>query len=180
VAGTFERIVVSPFGPVRAVAAMLAFPLAQSLVVAGWTVAFAAAIFGLPISWPDILLSPFAAILGGLAFAPFGLLALAALLVFKQTLSVVGIVITGLSIFAGAYFPVGLLPGWMQWVSEVQPFTPALELLRHLVIATPSESSPWTAVAKLVAFTVVLLPISLAAMRGAVAHSRRYGTITEY
>jgi ABC-2 type transport system permease protein len=180
VAGTFERMVVSPFGPVRAVAAMLVFPLAQSLLVAASTVTFAAVAFGLRLSWPDVLLSPFAAVLGGLAFAPFGLLALAALLVFKQTLAIVGIVITGLSIVAGAYFPVQLLPDWVQWISEVQPLTPALDLLRQLVIGTPSDVSPWTDAAKLVGFTVVLLPLSLLAMRAAVAHSRRRGTITEY
>jgi ABC-2 type transport system permease protein len=180
VAGTFERLVVSPFGGVRGIAAMLAFPLAQSFVVAGSTVAFAAAVFGLPIAWPDALLSPPAAVLGALAFAPFGLFALAALLLFKQTLSVVGVVITGLSIFAGVYFPVTLLPDWIRWVSEVQPFTPALELLRHLVIATPSEQALWIDVAKLVGFIVVLLPVSVWALQRAVAGSRRRGTITEY
>jgi ABC-type multidrug transport system permease subunit len=180
VAGTFERLVVSPFGAVRSIVGLMLFPLIQALLVATATVAFAAAVFGLALAWPDVLLSPLAAVLGGLAFAPIGIVALAALLVAKQTLSVVGIVITGLSIVAGVYFPARLLPDWVAWVSDVQPLTPALDLLRHLVTSAPSTISPWAEVGKLAAFTVVLLPPSLWALQRGLRYSRRRGTIIEY
>jgi ABC-2 type transport system permease protein len=180
VAGTFERLVLSPFGAVRSIAAMLAFPFAQSLLVAAVTVVYAAAVFGLPILWPDVVLSVPAAVLGGLSFAPFGLLALAALLVVKQTPAVVAILVTALSILAGVYFPVALLPEWIRWLSDVQPFTPAVELLRHLVTDAPTGGSPWIDVAKLVGFAVALLPPSLWILHGALVHSRRRGTVIEY
>jgi ABC-type multidrug transport system permease subunit len=180
VAGTFERLVVSPFGAVGAILAMLAFPVGQALVVAAVTVGFAGLAFGMPIAWPDILLSPLAAALGALAFAPFGVLTLATMLVVKQTLAAVSILITALSIAAGVYFPVDLLPQWIQWVSEVQPFTPALDLLRHMVTATSTTGSAWADVGKLVAFTAVLGPVSLWALLRALARSRQRGTITEY
>jgi ABC-2 type transport system permease protein len=180
VAGTFERLVLSPFGGVKGVVAMLAFPFLQSVVVATTTVIFAALVFGMPVEWPNALLAVPAALLGGLAFAPFGLLALAALMIAKQTLSVVAIVLTALSIFGGVYFPIRLLPNWIEWVTAVQPFTPALDLLRQLITSAPSVTGPWVAVAKLVGFTAVLLPLSLWALHAALDHSRRRGTITEY
>jgi ABC-2 type transport system permease protein len=180
VAGTLERLVLSPFGAVRSMAALMLFPLAQALAVAAATIAFAAVVFGLDVAWPDVVLAPPAATLGGIAFAPIGILALAALLVAKQSLSAVGVVITALSIVAGVYFPVRLLPDWISWLSHVQPLTPALDLLRHLVTSAPTTMAPWAAVGRLVGFTAVLLPLSLYGLRAALGHSRRRGTIIEY
>jgi ABC-2 type transport system permease protein len=180
VAGTFERQVVSGFGALAAVVAMMAFPLLLGLVVAVVTVVFAAAAFGMPVAWPEVLLAPPAALLGALAFAPFGILAVAAMLAVKQTLAGISIVLTGLSLFAGVYFPVRLLPEWTHWVADVQPLTPALDLLRTLMSTAPDTGSAWADAAKLVGFAAVLLPLSLWVLGRALLFGRRRGTITEY
>jgi ABC-2 type transport system permease protein len=180
VAGTFERVVVTPFGAARTVVAMLAFPLAQALLVASASVVFAAVLFGLAIAWPGILIAPFAAVLAALAFAPLGVLAVAGVLVAKQMMSATSLVVMGLSLFAGAYFPVRLLPDWLEWISEVQPLTPALELMRHLVAGIPVATSPWVSAAKLAAFATVLAPLSLWTLHRAIGHCCRRGTIVEY
>ena len=180
VAGTFERLVLSPFGPIRGVVAMMAFPVLQAFVVATATLVFATSVFGMPVQWPDVLLAIPAATLGALAFAPFGLLTVASILVVKQALAGVSILLTAMSIFAGVYFPVALLPDWISWLSEVQPFTPAVELLRHLISGTPSLHSPLVDVLKLMGWVVVLLPLSLRLLAAAIGYSRRRGTIIEY
>lgn len=180
VAGTFERLVLSGFGALPAVLAMMAFPLVLGAIVAAITVAFAALAFGMPLAWPDILLAPPAALLGALAFTPFGVLAVAAMLAVKQTLAGVSLVLTGLSLFAGVYFPVRLLPDWTRWIADVQPLTPALELLRSLISTAPQSGSAWIDVAKLVGFAAVLLPFSLWVLGRALVFGRRRGTITEY
>jgi ABC-2 type transport system permease protein len=151
------------------------------MAVATVTILFSAVIFGMHIAWPGILLAAPAGLLGAIAFMPLGLLVVAAMLVIKQTLSAVALVITALSIFAGAYFPIRLLPHWIQWASDVQPLTPALELIRALAIAAPSQgTSAWASAAKLVGFTAVLLPLSLWCLQRAMSCSRSRGTITEY
>jgi ABC-2 type transport system permease protein len=104
----------------------------------------------------------------------------AAVLVFKQTNAGAAFVISGLSLVSGFYFPVSLLPDWIQWASDVQPFTPAVDLMRHLLIGTPTSDSPAVEAAKLVGFAVVMLPIATLVLRASVQRSRRNGTITEY
>jgi len=180
VAGTFERLVLSPFGAIRGLTAMMVFPVVQALFVATFTVIYAALVFGMEISWPDALLAGPAALLGAIAFAPFGLLTIAGVMLVKQALGGVSILLTAMSIFAGVYFPVALLPDALRWVSEVQPFTPALDLLRGLVSSAPTTSEPWLDVAKLVGFTLVLFPLSLWALARSLDISRRRGTIIEY
>jgi len=81
---------------------------------------------------------------------------------------------------AGLYFPVALLPAGIRWVSEVQPFTPAVDLLRHTLIALPLDGSPLTDALRLALFSVVLLPLSIVALAGALGHARRRGTVGEY
>jgi ABC-2 type transport system permease protein len=100
--------------------------------------------------------------------------------VFKQTNAGATFVIAGITLLAGVYFPVALLPDWISWLSEVQPFTPAVELLRHLISGTPSLHSPLVDVLKLMGWVVVLLPVSLRLLAAAIGYSRRRGTIIEY
>jgi ABC-2 type transport system permease protein len=179
-AGTFERMVASPFGAVRSIASLMLFPLAIALVTSTVAVTYAAVAFGLDLRWPEALLAVPIAGLAALAFAPFGLLLTAMVVVFKQSNAGATLVITGVTLLAGIYFPVALLPGWIRWASDVQPFTPAADLLRNVLVGTPmSESAGW-AVLRLVLFALALFPLALLALRAAVDHGLRRGTIGEY
>jgi ABC-2 type transport system permease protein len=180
VAGTFERIVVSPAGPMSALAGTLVFPFLYTLVLALAMVVFAALVFGLEVHWPTVPLVVPAGALGALAFAPFGVMLLALILVFKQAIAGTTWIVAGISLVAGLYFPVSLLPDWIEWASEVQPFTPAVDLLRHLLVDAPLADPAWLDVLKLVGFAAVLLPVSAWCLSRAVRHSRRTGTIIEY
>jgi ABC-2 type transport system permease protein len=118
--------------------------------------------------------------LGALSFAPFGVLFLSAVLLSKQSISGATFVVAGISLIAGLYFPVSLLPGWMRWLSEVQPFTPAVDLMRHVMVNTPLHHAALIDLAKVAGFTFVLLPASIWVLGKALRFSRRRGTILEY
>lgn len=179
-AGTFERMVLSPFGAVRAIASLLIFPVAEAMFLGTLSLAFAGLVFSLHLQWPDALLAIPVALLGALAFAPFGLVMAAAVVVVKQTNAGATLVITAVTLLAGVYFPVSLLPDWIRWASEVQPFTPAVDLLRNLLVGTPLRESAGIELLKLLGFTAVTMPLSLLLVRFSVEHSRRRGTIIEY
>jgi ABC-2 type transport system permease protein len=178
-AGTFERMVVSPFGAVRSIVSLLIFPVAETLVLGTLSLAFAGIVFGLDLRWPEALLAMPVAVMGALAFAPFGIAMAAAVVLVKQTNAGATLVITGVTLLAGVYFPISLLPEWIRWASDVQPFTPAVDLLRNLLVGTALRDSAGVELAKLVGFTLVTLPASLLLLRAAVERSRRRGTIIE-
>jgi ABC-2 type transport system permease protein len=179
-AGTFERMVLSPFGAVRCIMSLLLFPVALAVTTAVVSLVFASLVFGLQLVWPDVLLALPVGLLGALAFAPFGLLMAAAVVVVKQTNAGATFVVTGVTLLAGVYFPVTLLPGWISWASDVQPFTPAVDLLRHVLVGTPLRTSATLGLVKLIGFPIVMLPACVYALSGAVNLSRRRGTIIEY
>jgi ABC-2 type transport system permease protein len=180
VAGTFERMLVSPFGGVAGVLSMLIFPFAYALAHGAVTLLLAVVIFGLPLEWPSAAMAAPVALLGVLAFLPFGVVVAAAVVVLKQAMGATSFLIAGISVVAGLYFPVALLPAWIEWLSHVQPFTPAVDLLRNLLVGTPLEASPGAEAAKLALFAVTLLPASIWLLHRSLELGRRRATIMEY
>lgn len=177
--GTFERLLVSAFGPVQSLLAMSIFPFATALASASITVLYAAAVFGMPVSWSTMPLALPAAVLGYLAFLPFAVAVTAAVFLMKQVGAGAGLLITCLSLVAGVFFPVALLPGWIQWASEVQPLTPAADLLRYLVVGSAIDSA-WAAAVRLVLFAAVLVPASVLLLWTCLRYAQRRGTVLEY
>lgn len=179
-AGTFERMVVSPFGPVASIACLLLFPVTLAAVTALFSLAFASVAFGLDLRWATAPLAVPVLALAALAFAPFGMTMASAVVVFKQTNAGATFVIAAVSLLAGVYFPVELLPGWIRWAADVQPFTPALDLLRHVLLGSDPRDPAGVQLLKLAGFAAVALPLSLLLLRGAIEASRRRGTLTEF
>jgi ABC-2 type transport system permease protein len=179
IAGNFERVLVSPLGPVWGVIAVLAFPILYSTLFAGMMLALAVLVYGVPLQGANIVPALGVGVLGALSLSSIGLLFVAGLLAFKSSVGATW-VIAGLSLVGGAYFPLRLFPGWIRWTSDVQPFTPTVDLLRHLLIGTRPLHPVWLELVKLVGFTAVLMPLSSGVLVAAVGLSRRRGTIMEY
>ncbi|CAA9476203.1 MAG: hypothetical protein AVDCRST_MAG67-522 [uncultured Solirubrobacteraceae bacterium] len=180
VAGTFARVVLSPLGPVAGICAMLLFPFAIALVTGTVTLLFGVAAFGVDLDLPRALLGFPVAFLAALSFAPFGLLSACLVLIVKQSALGVGLLLAAISLVSGLYFPVDLLPGWIGWAADVQPFTPAVDLMRHLLVNAEMQSSPSVALLKLAAFGAAMLPLSLWLLAQTIGFTRRRGTIIEY
>jgi len=178
--GTFERMVVSPFGTLGGIVALSLFPIALAIIMATLTIVVAGALFGLPIHWSTVPLALPALVLGLCAFLPLALLLASAVLIVKQAGSIAGFLISGLAFASGSFFPVSVLPSTLRWISDVQPLTPALALIRHELVGTPVSGSAWVAVAKLAGFAVVLAPVSIFAISRAIAVCMRRGTMIEY
>ena len=179
VAGTFERIAISPFGPVCSILALFLFPIGSAVVTMLATLALIAIVFGVEPSWSSVPLAVPVAMIGALALGAVALLFVAMVVRFKQAPGT-AYVLAAISLVAGFYFPTALLPWWLRWASEVQPFTPAVDLLRHLLVGQPLEGSAWMDVSKLIGFTAVLLPLGVAVLSVTIERSRRLGTLTEY
>jgi ABC-2 type transport system permease protein len=178
--GTFERMVVSPFGPLGGIVSLTLFPMALAVVMVTVTLAIAAVVFGLPLHWPTVPLVVPVVLLGMLAFLPLALLVAAAVLIVKQAGNVAALLISGLALAGGSFFPVSILPAAVRWISDVQPLTPALELTRHELVGAAISGSAWGAVAKLAGFAIVLLPLSILAISSAIRICRARGTLIEY
>jgi ABC-type polysaccharide/polyol phosphate export permease len=176
---SFERIVLSPFGVPASSFGMLIFPLIQALTLAALTIALAGLVFGMNVEWSTAPLAIPVTLLGALSLAPFGLMFAAVTIIFKQAPGRT-MILALVSFAAGVYFPITLLPEWVQWFSEVQPLTPTLELMRHLIAGLPLDEPVWRSLLKVAGFTVLLLPIGIWLVVHAAKIARKRGTVLEY
>ncbi|BAJ27068.1 MULTISPECIES: ABC transporter permease [Kitasatospora] len=60
-----------------------------------------------------------------------------------------------LPLVSSAFIPADTMPGWFQPIAEYQPFTPAIETLRGLLLGTPIGDNWWIALLWCAALTVL-------------------------
>jgi ABC-2 type transport system permease protein len=60
-----------------------------------------------------------------------------------------------LPLISSAFTPIDSMPGWFQPIAEYQPFTPAIETLRGLLLGTEIGNNGWIALAWCIALTVL-------------------------
>ncbi|MFD7714312.1 ABC transporter permease [Streptomyces sp. NPDC059814] len=60
-----------------------------------------------------------------------------------------------LPLISSAFIPADTMPGWFQPIAEYQPFTPAIETLRGLLLGTGIGNNGWLAVAWCVGLTAL-------------------------
>jgi len=179
VSGTIERFLVSAHGPVNGILGTMLFPLINAIFSGVLLLTLAAVIFGLPVASTAVLAIP-VALLGVVAFMPFAFFLVSLVMAFKQASSATQFIVAGIAIVGGLYFPVTVLPGWISWTAEVQPFTPATDLLRHLLINTALVHPAGVELLKLVGFIIVLLPFGVMLLRASIRYGQRTGTVAEY
>lgn len=117
-------------------------------------------------------------------FVPFvwglGTLAAAAILTFKRGGAGLGLAALLLNITSGAYFPLDLLPDWMQTIANLNPIAVAMEASREALLG----GEGWGAVVPHLAFLFVAAMITLvlgwAAVRMALRREHRLGTLGAY
>ncbi|WP_434599864.1 ABC transporter permease [Streptomyces sp. A5-4] len=60
-----------------------------------------------------------------------------------------------LPLLSSAFIPINTMPGWFQPIAEYQPFTPAIETLRGLLLGTEIGNNGWLTIAWCLGLTVL-------------------------
>jgi ABC-2 type transport system permease protein len=84
------------------------------------------------------------------------------------------------TIVGGAYFPIDVMPHWMQNVALLIPITYSLDALRMTMLKGSSLVMVAKPLGMLTAMAAVLLPGSIALFAAAIRKGRREGTLMEY
>jgi ABC-2 type transport system permease protein len=110
----------------------------------------------------------------------FGVLSAAAIVWLKKGDPITWVMGSMGAILGGAYFPVDVMPGWMQKFSFVIPITYSLDALRMTMLKGASLMAVAGPVEILVVLNVILLPASTALFAAAVRNGRKEGTLIQY
>jgi ABC-2 type transport system permease protein len=115
-----------------------------------------------------------------LTFVAFGVLSAATILWLKRG-DPLAWVLGGLgTMLGGAYFPVEVLPTWLQKVSFLLPITYSLDALRLAMLKGYSVEMVAPPLLVLLLMAAILLPLSLAIFAAVVRKGRVEGTLMQY
>jgi ABC-2 type transport system permease protein len=113
-------------------------------------------------------------------FVAFGVLSASAIVWLKKGDPVTWVLGGMGSILGGAYFPIDVMPGWMQKISYVIPIRYSLDALRSTMLKGASLVSVARPIEVLLGMAVFLLPASAAVFAATVRKGRREGTLAQY
>jgi ABC-2 type transport system permease protein len=82
-----------------------------------------------------------------------------------------------LLVVSGVYYPVTVLPEWMQWLSTISPATYALEGARDAILEGDGLSALGDELWPLLLIGVVSIPLGLAVFRLGERHAKRHGKL---
>jgi ABC-2 type transport system permease protein len=82
-----------------------------------------------------------------------------------------------LLVVSGVYYPVSVLPGWMQWLSTISPATYALHGIRHSILGGAGVGASWPDLWPLLVSGAVAIPLGLAVFRAGERYAKQRGKL---
>lgn len=115
-----------------------------------------------------------------IAFSGLGILAASFIMVLKRGDPVTWVLNALATLLGGVYYPITVLPDWLQILSRLIPVTYALRAMRLALLQGASFAALLPDILALALFGALFLPLSLVAFRYAVQRARIDGSLTHY
>jgi ABC-2 type transport system permease protein len=114
--------------------------------------------------------------IASISFIGVGMMTAVLPLVSPEKGTQLGFVAQGLMlVVSGVYYPVSVLPGWMQWVAKVSPATYALRGNRRQILS--GAGLAWADVWPLLVIGTVSIPLGLAVFKAGERYAKKRGKL---
>lgn len=114
------------------------------------------------------------------SFASLGILAASLIMVVKRGDPVTAVFGSASNLIGGVFYPVAILPPWLQLFAYMLPLTYALQAMRGALLLGSSWQQLAPDMLALLLFCVVLFPLALLVFRYAVDKARAEGSLAHY
>ncbi len=137
-------------------------------------------LFSVPLDNANYLLALLFLVLTIISFSTVGIISASFIMVFKRGDPITWL-FSSLSWFLGGlYYPVSVLPSWLQKVAYFLPITHALEGMRLALLNGATFSAVMPNILALSVFSILMLPLSLISFRYAIYKAKLNGSLTHY
>jgi ABC-2 type transport system permease protein len=82
-----------------------------------------------------------------------------------------------LLVISGVYYPVSVLPQWMQWLSTISPATYALRGIRAALLDGAGLSQVWGDIWPLLIIGAIAMPLGLWVFKRGEIHAKKHGKL---
>jgi ABC-2 type transport system permease protein len=178
--GTLEAILVTPTRLATILFSSSLWSFAYTSLRVGVYLLAGVTVFGADLGQANLLAGLLVLGLTVLTLSSIGVLSACFIMVFKRGSPINFLIGSLSSLLAGVYYPLEVLPSWLQRVARLFPLTYSLEAMRRALLQGESVRQLGRELAVLAAFALVLLPLGLAAFHAAVRQAKRDGSLTHF
>jgi ABC-2 type transport system permease protein len=176
--GTIEYTFMAPLPRAVHLLGMGAFAVLYGVIRTAALFAVVAIFFGLTFPGADFAAALLLLAVASVSFVGVGMVTAVLPLISPEKGAQLGFIAQGLLlVVSGVYYPVGIMPGWMQAISTISPATYALHGIRATVLDGAGAGAVWGDLWPLIVLGVVAIPLGLAVFRAGERYAKRHGKL---
>ena len=178
--GTIEHTFMAPISRFTHMIGSCWYAVVHGMLFTFVQLIIVASFFHLNLSNANYLTAIFMLLLGSVSFIGFGIGASVLPLLYTERGSQMSFIVRAvLLLVSGVYYPINVLPGWMQPAARISPATYVLDGLRDALLNNKPIWSPeiWASTWPLLISGVVSVPLGLAIFRIAERYAKRTGRL---
>jgi ABC-2 type transport system permease protein len=176
--GTIEYTFMAPLSRPIHLFGMGLFAIVYGVIRAIMLFAVVALFFHLELANANFVAALVVLIVASISFIGIGMMTAVLPLISPEKGTQLGFVAQGiLLVVSGVYYPVSVLPEWMQWLAKISPATYALDGIRDAIIDGAGISAMWPNIWPLIIIGIVSVPLGLEVFRRGERYAKRHGKL---
>jgi ABC-2 type transport system permease protein len=154
------------------------FAVAYGVVRASIVFGVIAAFFGLDMPNANFVSALIILAVASVSFIGIGMMTAVLPLISPEKGTQLGFIAQGLMlVISGVYYPVSVLPTWMEWLSRISPATYALRGIRHAILEGAGVGALWGEIWPLIVIGLVSIPLGLWIFQRGERYAKRHGKL---
>jgi ABC-2 type transport system permease protein len=176
--GTIEYTFMAPLSRPVHLIGMGIFAVLYGIVRASLVFGAIAAMFHLHIPRANFVTAIVIVGIASVSFIGIGMMTAVLPLISPEKGTQFGFIGQGLMlVVSGVYYPVSVLPTFMQWIAKVSPANYALRGMRHAILDGAGVGAVWGDIWPLLVIGVVAVPLGLEIFRRGEIYAKRHGKL---
>jgi ABC-2 type transport system permease protein len=178
--GTLEALLTTPTRIETLIAAMITWDLVYAFVEFALYVIMGIFLFRIDFSNINILSTLVITILSIVSFNSLSIISAGFILVFKKGDPVSWLISIAFELLGGVYFPVTVLPEWLQSIAHLFPITYAIRSVELAIYQGATLKELSSDIFALILFSLFLLPVGIMVLKYALNQAKQDGSLIQY
>ena len=176
--GTIEYTFMAPLSRPIHLFGMGLFAIVYGIIRAILLFGVVALFFDVNVAGANFLAALVILLIASIPFIGIGMMTAVLPLISPEKGTQLGFIAQGiLLVVSGVYYPVSVLPEWMQWLSTISPATYALDGMRDAILEGDGITMMWDEIWPLIVIGFVSIPLGLEVFRRGERYAKQHGKL---